>query len=128
MGKRLTASEETQLLQQTIREAHEATQALNDAIKQALAIAPALVADFERTHEREVQLLSNHFQEEINRQAAQINESTRVARDYVLEQLAKCRPVFDTLAGTVTLVFPSDKIDDQVPLPYPDISPKGSTS
>lgn len=125
MGKRLTASEETQLLRDTIREAHEATQELRAVIREAGLLAPRLVADFEAVHHREVAQLSNHFQDEINHQSAELNASVQHARHEILTQLTTAEMILDRANGTVRLLFGGGKFDDQVPLPHPQHNQTG---
>ncbi|MGH9622525.1 MAG: hypothetical protein ACRD45_22810 [Bryobacteraceae bacterium] len=119
MGRRLTASEETALLRETIREAHEATQALRDAIKDAGLLAPRLVADFEATHHREISQLSNYFTEESNRASADLNTAIEAAREMISNQLMSGKAVFDRHTSTVTISWSGGAFDSNVPLPFP---------
>lgn len=128
MVKRLSASEETELLRQTIREAHEATQALWDAIRAANLLAPTLVADFEATANTEIKDLSNQLQAEMNEQSRQLNQAVDNARDEIIHQLALSRPIIDPDTGIVSLIWPPGRFDDQIPLPYPQNPPKESKS
>jgi hypothetical protein len=127
VGHRLTASEETALLRATIRQAHEATQELQAAIKEARLLAPRLVADFEALHLREMTQLANHFQSEMNRQAANLNESVDTARAAILQQLTASEMVLDNTSGMVRLLFPTGKFDDRIPLPHPQVTPEENT-
>jgi len=120
MGKRLTANQETALLQQTIREAHEATQALRDVIREATRIASRLVADFEETHHREIAELSNFFTQESNRASADLNAAIEQARVMITKQIMHGKAVFDAHTRTVTIEFGTGRFDDQVPLPFPN--------
>lgn len=120
MGKRLTASEETALLQQTVREAHEATQALLAAIKEAGLLAPRLVADFEATHHREMAQLSNHFTQESNRASADLNAAIEQARKMIADQIMSGKAVFDRHTSTVTISWGEGAFDSGVPLPFPN--------
>lgn len=128
MGRRLTASEETQLLQQTIREAHEATQALNQAIKEANLLATRLVDDFQAIHDREIKSLGNTLQIEMNQQSADLNQAVTKAREMVLQQMSATELRYDKTTNTVRLLFPEWKFDDHVPIPYPEIVPKEDPS
>lgn len=119
MGKRLTASEETALLQATIREAHEATQALNAAIKAANLLSPRLVADFEATHHREISELSNYFVQESNRASADLNAAVEQARTMIANEIMAGEAVFDRDTMTVSIKWGGMAFDSQVPLPFP---------
>lgn len=120
MGRRLTASEETALLQQTIREAHEATQALNDAIRAANLLSPRLVADFEATHQREIKQLSNFFTEESNSASADLNAAIEQARQMIANEIMAGEAVFDRETMTVSIKWGGMAFDSQVPLPFPE--------
>jgi hypothetical protein len=128
MVKRLSASEETELLRQTIREAHEATQALWDAIRAANLLAPTLTADFEAHANAEIMDLANRLQADMNEQSRQLNIAVANAREEIITQLALARPMIDPDTGIVSLIWPPGKFDDQVPLPYPQNPPKVSKS
>lgn len=127
MGHRLTASEETQLLRDTIREAHEAAQQLLGAIREARQLAPSLVEQFEELHHRELAQLSNHMTEEGNRAAAALNESVRVARDEIVRQLTVAEFRYDAASGYVRLGFSDGKFDDHVQPPFPEYPTKETT-
>lgn len=126
MGKRLSASEEADLLKQLIREAHEATQALNAAIKAANLLAPRLVDDYQATHEREIKQLANVLQIEMNQQASDLNDAVNHARDAIREHIMASEMIADVDAGTVRLLFPPLKFDDHVPIPHEQTPPKVS--
>ncbi len=119
MGRRLTASEETALLRETIREAHEVTRALRAAIKEAGLLAPRLVDDFEATHHREIAELSNFFTEESNRAAAGLNAAVEAAREMISTQIMSGKAVFNRKTSTVTISWDGTAFDSQVPLPNP---------
>lgn len=119
MGRKLTASEETALLQQTVRDAHEATQALNAAIKEAGLLAPRLVADFEATHAREIKQLSNYFTEESNKASADLNAAVEQAMTMIVNQIMAGEAVFDADTRTVAIRFGASRFDSDVPLPFP---------
>lgn len=120
MGKRLTASEETALLAATVREAHEATQELRQAIREAGTLAPRLVADFEATHHREMAQLSNHFTTESNRASADLNAAIVQAREMIVNQIMSGKAVFDRHTSTVTISWGEGAFDSGVPLPFPN--------
>lgn len=124
MGRRLTASEETALLQQTIREAHEATKALHAAIKEAKELSLTLVGEFERIHATEIKQLSNYFTKESNRHAAGLNADVAHARMMINEQIMAGEAVFDRHTSTVRISWGAGSFDDRVPLPYPEVAPK----
>jgi hypothetical protein len=127
MGKALSASEETELLRQTIREAHEATQALWDAIRVANQLAPNLTEQFEAHCNTEIRSLSNELQQQMNQQSADLNQAVAAARDAIIKQLALAYPTIDPATGLVSLIWPGDRFDDQIPLPYPQTPLRGST-
>src|SRR6266852_6598293 len=127
MGKRLTTNEETQLLRDTIRQAHEATQAPRAAIKEANALSPALVEKFNDLHKREMHQLSNHINAESNRAAAELNIAVEAARQEVIPQLMLADLVLDPDAGVVRVLFNGGRFDDQQPVPYPNHQPPGDT-
>lgn len=120
MGKRLTASEETALLQATVREAHEATQALRAAIREAKELGFGLVADFERIHATEIKQLSNFFTEESNRAAADLNAAVEQARTMIANEIMAGEAVFDRDTMTVSIRWGGMAFDSQVPLPFPN--------
>ena len=124
MGHRLTASEEVQLLRQATREAHEAAQELRGVIREARALEPGLVAQFEAVHQREIQQLSNYFTEESNQQSANLNAAVEQARETITNQLMTGEATIDRHSGMITIRFGPGKFDDQVPPPYPHATPK----
>lgn len=124
MGKRLTASEETQLLQATIREAHEATQGLRAAIREAEALAPSLVAKFEQFHTDEIRQLSNYFTEESNRHAASLNADIKHAKEMIFNQIMAGELLLDPERGVVMLRLGDWEFDEHQPTPYPQTAPK----
>lgn len=124
MGKPLTASEETALLKDTVRQAHEVLKDLKNAIRQADRLADRLVADFEAIHHREIKQLSNYFVEESNRAAADLNAAVENARLMIKDQIMTGEAVFDRNTATVSISFGSGAFDDQVPPPYPHLAVK----
>ena len=124
MGHRPTASEEVQLLRQATREAHEAIQELRAVIREARALAPGLVSDFETVHQREVQLLSNHFNEESNRHAAQLNADIERARDMIMNDIMSGELVLSADKREVRLRLGPYRFDDRQPPPYPRVTKK----
>ena len=124
MGHRPSASEEVQQLRQATREAHEAMQDLLAAIRQARALEPGLVAQFEAVHQREIQQLSNFFTEESNRQSANLNHAVEQARKIITDQLMSGEAVLDRHTSKVTIRFGPGKFDDAVPPPYPQAPKK----
>lgn len=124
MGKPLSASEETALLKDTVRQAHEVLKDLRAAIREARALAPELVAGYEATHHREIKQLSNFFQSEMNRQSAELNTAVRAARIEITDQLAMAELVIDRDTKQARLLFSGRKFDDQIPLPYPEVTTK----
>lgn len=124
MGKPLSASEETRLLKDTIREAHEATQALWTAISVASKLTPDLVGQFEAAHTREVHLLSNYFQSEMNRQAAELNAAIEQAKEIIKNQIMAGEAIFDRHTSTVTIKFGAGVFDAAIPMPYPEVTTK----
>lgn len=117
MGHKLTADGEAKLLRDLIREAHEATQALNQAIRQARQLAPGLVAEFEQLHRTEMQLLQNHLTAEQNRASADLNQAVEDARDQICEQLTAQEMILDHRAGVMRVIFTGKRFDDQVTPP-----------
>jgi hypothetical protein len=124
MGKRLSASEETALLADTIRAAHEKTQELNAAIRDAKTLAHTLVADFERIHRTEIEQLSNHLTSEANRNCAQLNREVETATQIILNHLVTLKPRIDADNGVIYLETDSLLFNDQQPLPYPQHASK----
>lgn len=126
MGRQPTPSEEVQQLRQATREAHEAAQALKAAIREARALEPGLIAQFEAVHQREIRLLSNYFIEESNRSSADLNAAVEQARETITNQLMSGEATIDRHAGKITIRFGPGKFDDQVPPPYPQVTKKES--
>lgn len=124
MGRKPDLTAEEQRLRDTIRIAHEAIQELRAAIREARALEPRLVEQFEATHHREIQQLSNYFQTEMNRQSAELNTAVRAARVEITDQLAMAELVIDRDTKQARLLFSGSKFDDQIPLPYPELAPK----
>jgi hypothetical protein len=124
MGHRLTPEQERQALRDATREAHETLQALYQAIREARALTPDLVAGFEATHTREMQLLSNHLTAESNRVSAQLNDTIHSCREMIVKQIMAGEAVLDTRTRTVTIKFGTMAFDDQQPPPYPDTTTK----
>jgi F0F1-type ATP synthase membrane subunit b/b' len=120
MGKRLTASEETALLADTVRAAHEATQALTAAIKEAHAIGPNLVANFEVIHRREIAQLSNHLTSEANRVSEQLNREVSDAQEHILRALHTAHLDLDPQNGIIVITYPDSTFSSTEPLPYPE--------
>lgn len=127
MGKRLTASEETALLQETIRAAHEATQGLREAIREAKELGTQLVRDFEHIHATEIKQLSNFFTEESNRHAADLNTAVERARGMINDKIMTGAAVFDPHTMTVAITWGGGKFADDQPPPYPDVAQKEDT-
>lgn len=124
MGHKLTASEETALLQRVTREAHEATRAARQATREARQLADQLVSDFEAIHAREIQQLSNYFTEESNRHAASLNADVERARAMIFEEIMAGTLVLNPLTGELSLRWGDVRFDERQPLPYPQTPPK----
>jgi len=124
VGKPLSASEETALLKDTVRQAHEVLKDLRAAIREARALEPALVAEFEATHHREIKILSNYFVEESNSKAAELNAAVENARLMIKDQIMAGEAVFDRNTSTVKISFGAGAFNDQVPPPYPHLAVK----
>lgn len=120
MGRKPELTTEERLLKDLIRLAHEAAQELRAVIREAQSLAPALTAEFEAHHQREMALLSNHMTAEGNRAAADLNAAVGAARDEVLRQLTTAEMIIDKEANTVRLLFNSGRFHDQVPPPFPN--------
>lgn len=127
MGRQPTPSEEVQQLRQATREAHEAAQELRAAIREAKALEPGLVAQFEAVHQREIRQLSNYFTEESNQQSANLNAAVERAREIITNQIMSGEATIDRHTSMITIRFGPGKFDDQVPPPYPQVTPKEST-
>lgn len=124
MGRRLTASEETQVLAGVIRAGHELLKDLKAAIRDARALELGLVGQFEAIHHREIKQLSNYFNEESNRASADLNDTVERARVMIRDQLMAGEAVFDRNTASVTIRFGTGAFDDQVPPPYPEVTTK----
>ena len=124
MGRQPTPSEEVQQLRQATREAHEAAQELRAAIREARALEPGLIAQFEAIHQREVQQLSNHFNEESNRHAAQLNADIERAKDMIMNDIMSGELVLSADKREVRLKLGAYRFDDQQPPPYPRVTKK----
>lgn len=114
-------------LRALIREAHEATQGLRQAIRDALALQPGLVTKFEQYHDREIKLLSNFFTEESNRHAAALNADIERARMMINETIMAGEAVFDRETMTVSITWGKGSFDASVPLPYPEVTEQEKT-
>lgn len=128
MGHRLTPAEEAQVLRDLIREAHEAMQGLNQAIKEARALQPSLIAQFEQTHQREMQLLQNHMTAEQNHASADLNQAVSTARDEICRQLTMQEMILDHSGGVVKVLFSGRRFDDQVTPPTVQLAQGETTS
>ena len=124
MGHRPTASEEVQQLRQATREAHEAAQELRAAIREAKALEPGLVAQFEAVHQREIQQLSNYFNEESNRHAAQLNADVERAKDMIMNDIMSGELVLNADKNEVRLRLGGHRFDEHQPPPYPRVTKK----
>jgi len=124
MGHKLTASQETALLQATVRAAHEAISALNDLMAQAQKVLNGYLRGFDKIHQTQVQQLSNYFQTEMNRQSAELNVSVDNARKLILEHFAQVQPEYDAKDGVIRLYWPNLQFDEHVPPPYPHATPE----
>lgn len=124
MGHRLTPEQEADRLNDVIRQAHETLKDLRDAIREARRLAPDLVSSFEATHEREMQLLSNHLTTESNRISTQLNDTIQSCREMIINQIMAGEAVLDASTRTVTIKFGNMAFDDHQPLPYPDTTTK----
>jgi hypothetical protein len=114
-------------LKDLIRQAHEATQDLLEAIKAARALEPGLVSQFETIHEREIHILSNHLTDESNRLAATLNGDIKRAREMINNTIMSGQAVFDRHTSTVTITWGPGSFDASQPHPYPLTTPKETT-
>lgn len=124
MGRRLTAAEETQLLKDAVREAHEAMQGLADLLRQARELAANLTADYQAYHDREIKELANALATEQNQAARDLNASVERARIMIKNQIMAGEARFDADTRTVVIRFGDGCFDDRVPPPYPEVAPK----
>lgn len=127
MGRRPTPSEEEQRLRQATREAHEAIQGLNDAIREARQLTATLVADYQAAHNREIAQLSNALQIEHNQAARQLNQTVEQARIMIRDQIMAGRAVFDVTTQTVTISWGAGAFSENEPLPYPHLPARENT-
>jgi len=124
VGRKPDLTAEEQRLRDTIRIAHEAIQELRAAIREARALEPGLVAEYEASHHREIKQLSNFFQSEMNRQSANLNAAVIAARVEITDQLAMAELVIDRDTKQARLLFSGHRFDDQIPPPYPEATTK----
>lgn len=124
MGRQPTPSEEVQLLRQATREAHEAIKDLRAAIREANDLASTLVARFEQIHTDEIRQLSNHFTQEANRHASDLNADVTHAKEMIFRQIMAGELVLDPNTNVIRLRLGDWRFDDQIPLPYPQHTPK----
>ena len=124
MGRKPDLTPEEKQLRDLIRQAHEQTQALKDAIREARQLASALVADFEAVHKREIQLASNQLTADSNRISAQLNDTIRSCQKTIIEQIMAGQAVIDASDRTITIRFGNMAFNDRQPPPYPLAAPK----
>lgn len=127
MGKRLTANEETQLLQDTIRAGHELLQALKAATAEARSLAPGLTAQFEAHADTEIKSLANHLTQNANEAAESLNREVDRCRQEIIDQLTISELVYDKSGDSLRIQFKGTRFDDSQPLPYPGITPRRET-
>lgn len=120
MGRTLTPAEETELLRDTIRAAHETIKDLRKAIREAALLSDHLIARFETTANNQIRQLANWIQAEMNRHAASLNTDVAGARQEIVNQLAATYLEYDQDTGRIKLLFPAGAFDENVPLPHPD--------
>ena len=120
MGRKHPLTDEEQRLKDLIREAHEAAQALNAAVREARQLEPELVSEYEQIHHREIKQLSNYMVKEGNLQSARLNAEVERARQQINDQIMHGAAVFDRETRTVTITWGPGRFDSNVPLPYPD--------
>lgn len=120
MGKKLTPAEEAEVLREVTREAHGVLKDLTAALREAKALAPKLVNEFQELHEREIRQISNYFTDESNRQAAQLNQSIDRARKAINEEIMAGEACFDPRTALITIRWGQCQFDDDAPLPYPN--------
>lgn len=119
MPRKYPLTEEEQRLKNLIRQAHEAVQALNAAVREASKLEPKLVSEFQQIHHREIKQLSNYLVDEGNRQSAILNAEVERARREIHDQIMSGAAVFDRETETVTITWGPGKFDSNMPLPYP---------
>lgn len=105
MGRTRSTNEETRILQDTVRAAHEATKDLNAAIKVALALAPTLISEFEAVHQRETKLLVAFLEKQADDLASTLNIDVTNAREEILRQLSISEMVVDKETGALRIRF-----------------------
>lgn len=127
MGRRPDLPAEEHRLRQATREAHEAIQGLNDAIKEARNLTAGLVSQYELLHETEMRQLSNHLQEQHNEAAIQLNDAVIAARAHILRLLTIAEMKADVDNGTIRISWPDGKFDENVPPPYPHLKAKDTS-
>lgn len=124
MGHRITPSEEAQQLRQATREAHEAAQQLKDLLKQVRQLAADLERSYQEYHDRELKELANALAIEHRQISADLNTSIKQARIMISNQIMAGEAVFDRATSTVTISWGGGRFDDNVPLPYPEVTPE----
>lgn len=124
MGRQPTPSEEVQQLRQATREAHEAAQALKAAIREARALEPGLIAQFEAVHQREIAQVSNFLTEEQNRHAASLNAHVERAKAMIMNDIMSGELVLSADKREVRLQLGGGRFDEHHPTPHPRVAPK----
>lgn len=127
MGRKLTPTEEVTALRDLIRQAHEVTQGLNAAVKEAKSLAPDLTRKFEQHCDMEIKDLSNKMVIDSNRAAANLNANIEEARRMITEQIMQGEAIFDATQGVVRISFGAMRFDDAQPLPYPEVTSRKDT-
>jgi hypothetical protein len=127
MGKQLTPEQETEILKQTIREAHEAIKDLANLVRQAQAFTRHLLTDYQDYHDREMKQLANALTVEYNQVSHDLNISIDHAKQMIMKQIMSGEAVFDAATSTVAIRWGLGAFDENVPLPYPDALPKETT-
>lgn len=112
MGRKLTPSEEAHELRLIIRDAHEATKALHQAIRLAIRLEPDLVAEFQAIHNREIRQLETALQAEMNQASALLNQAVADARIEILRQLTLSEIVIDKMDGQFRVQFQGGVFDE----------------
>lgn len=124
MGHRPTPSEEEQRLRQATREAHEAMAGLRDLLREVRALTVNLTADYQAYHDNELKELANALTIEQNKAAADLNASIERARIMINDQIMAGEAVFDKRTQTVAIRWGLGGFDPNIPLPYPEVTPK----
>lgn len=127
MGRKLTPSEEAHELRLIIREAHEATKALRQALRLVTRLEPDLVAEFQGIHDREIRQLETTLQAELNQASAALNRSVADARIEILRQLSLSEIVIDRLDGSFRVQFDGGVFDEHA-TPRKSPPPRGESS